>query len=65
MRPVFCEWSGYSAILVAVLAVTELWAGFAKHTIQSVSLSIAVLEVSKFIKFLLNHFDFDQKILDF
>ena len=65
LHPVFCELSGYSAVLLAVLALTELWSGFAKHTIQSVSSSTAVSELSKFLKFLLNDFDFDQKILVF
>ena len=55
---------GYSALSVAVLTVTELWSGVTKHTIQLVSSFTAVLNLSKFLKFLLNNFDFDQKILD-
>ena len=65
LRRVFCELSGYSAVPGAVLTVTELWSGVTKHTIKTVPSSTIVLELSKFLKFLLNHFDFDQKILDF
>ena len=64
-RPVFCELSGYSAVPVVVLTLTELWSGVAKHTIKTVPSSTIVLELSKFLKFLLNNFDFDQKIFDF
>ena len=60
-RPVFCELSGYSAVPVPVFQVTEWWFGFAKHSPQSLWSSMALLELSKSLKFLLNNFAFDQK----